>query len=70
MSVKIISKENDIKKFLSNQINKNKSLNLKVDKEVEKIFKNIRNNRDRALFNYAEKFDRCKLNTYLFTFDR
>ncbi|PPR35357.1 MAG: Histidinol dehydrogenase [Alphaproteobacteria bacterium MarineAlpha6_Bin4] len=62
MSVKIISKENDIKKFLSNQINKNKSLNLKVDKEVEKIFKNIRNNRDRALFNYAEKFDRCKLN--------
>ena len=39
--MKIIYKKNDIKKFISNLINQNKSLNIKIEREVEKIFQNI-----------------------------
>ena len=38
MNMKIIYKKNDIKKFISNLINQNKSLNIKIEREVEKIF--------------------------------
>ena len=60
--MKIIYKKNDIKKFISNLINQNKSLNIKIEREVEKIFQNIQSKGDKALFSYAKKFDRCKLN--------
>ena len=63
MSTKIIFKDKDIKKFISNLTNQNKSLNIKVDREVEKIFKNIRSKGDKALFSYAKKFDGCELNS-------
>ena len=63
MSTKIIFKDKDIKKFISNLTNQNKSLNIKVDREVENIFKNIRNKGDKALFSYAKKFDECELNS-------
>ena len=63
MSVKIIYKDNDIKKFISDQINQNKSLNIKVEREVEKIFQSIKAKGDNALFNYAKKFDGCNLNS-------
>ena len=63
MSAKIIFKDKDIKKFISNLTNQNKSLNIKVDREVENIFKNIRNKGDKALFSYAKKFDECELNS-------
>ena len=62
MNMKIIYKKNDIKKFISNLINQNKSLNIKIEREVEKIFQNIQSKGDKALFSYAKKFDRCKLN--------
>ena len=62
MSMKIICKDKDIKKFISDLINQNKFLNIKIEKEVEKIFQNIQAKGDRALFNYAKKFDGCKLN--------
>ena len=62
MNMKIIYKKNDIKKFISNIINQNKSLNIKIEREVEKIFQNIQSKGDKALFSYAKKFDRCKLN--------
>ena len=62
MNLKIIYKNNDIEKFISNQINQNKSLNIKVEKEVNKIFQNIQIKGDKALFNYAKKFDGCNLN--------
>ena len=60
--MKIIYKKNDIKRFISNLINQNKSLNIKIEREVEKIFQNIQSKGDKALFSYAKKFDRCKLN--------
>ena len=63
MNMKIIYKDSDIKKFISNLVNQNKSLNIRVEREVEKIFQNIRIKGDKALFNYAKKFDGCKLNT-------
>ena len=63
MSTKIIFKDKDIKKFIFNLTNQNKSLNIKVDREVEKIFKNIRSKGDKALFSYAKKFDGCELNS-------
>ena len=63
MDKKIIYKTNDINNFIKFIINKNTSLNIKVEKEVEKIFYNIRTKGDTALFNYAKKFDRCKLNS-------
>ena len=59
MDKKIIYKTNDINNFIKFIINKNTSLNIKVEKEVEKIFYNIRTKGDTALFNYAKKFDRC-----------
>ena len=62
MSIKIIYKDSDIKKFISKLINQNKFLNIKVEREVKKIFQNIRAKGDKALFNYAKKFDGCKLN--------
>ena len=62
MNIKIIYKKNDIKKFISNLINQNKSLNIKIEREVEKIFQNIQRKGDKALFSYAKKFDGCKLN--------
>ena len=63
MNAKIIYKNTDIKKFISSIVSQNKSLNIRVEREVEKIFKNIQNKGDSALFNYAKKFDNCKLNT-------
>ena len=60
MNIKIIYKKNDIKKFISNLINQNKSLNIKIEREVEKIFQNIQRKGDKALFSYAKKFDGCK----------
>ena len=62
MSIKIIYKDRDIKKFIFKLISQNKFLNIKVEREVEKIFQNIRAKGDKALFNYAKKFDGCKLN--------
>jgi len=62
MSIKIIYKDRDIKKFISELISQNKFLNIKVEREVEKIFQNIQAKGDKALFNYAKKFDGCKLN--------
>tara|TARA_B100001245_G_scaffold224014_1_gene197451 strand:- start:253 stop:1542 length:1290 start_codon:yes stop_codon:yes gene_type:complete len=62
MNIKIIYKKNDIKKFISNLINQSKSLNIKIEREVEKIFQNIQRKGDKALFSYAKKFDGCKLN--------
>ena len=62
MNMKIIYKKNDIKKFISNLINQNKSLNIKIEREVEKIFQNIQSKGDKALSSYAKKFHRCKLN--------
>ena len=62
MSMKIIYKDKDIKKFISNLINQSKSLNIKIEREVEKIFQNIQRKGDKALFSYAKKFDGCKLN--------
>ena len=62
MSIKIIYKDRDIKKFIFKLISQNKFLNIKVEREVEKIFQNIRAKGDKALFNYAKKFDECKLN--------
>ena len=41
MSIKIIYKDTDIKKFISNLVNQSKSLNIKVEREVKKIFQNI-----------------------------
>ena len=41
MDKKIIYKTNDINNFIKFIINKNTSLNIKVEKEVEKIFYNI-----------------------------
>ena len=61
MNAKIIYKNTDIKKFISSIVSQNKSLNIRVEREVEKIFKNIQNKGDSALFNYAKKFDNCKL---------
>jgi histidinol dehydrogenase len=62
MSIKIIYKDRDIKKFIFKVISQNKFLNIKVEREVEKIFQNIQAKGDKALFNYAKKFDECKLN--------
>jgi len=62
MSIKIIYKDRDIKKFIFKVISQNKFLNIKVEREVEKIFQNIQAKGDKALFNYAKKFDGCKLN--------
>ena len=62
MSIKIIYKKNDIKKFIFNLINQNKSSNIKIERVVEKIFQNIQRKGDKALFSYAKKFDGCKLN--------
>lgn len=62
MSIKIIYKDRDIKKFIFKLISQNKFLNIKVEREVEKIFQNIQAKGDKALFNYAKKFDECKLN--------
>ena len=62
MSIKIIYKDRDIKKFIFKLISQNKFLNIKVEREVEKIFQNIQAKGDKALFNYAKKFDGCKLN--------
>ncbi len=59
---KIIKKNKEIDKFISNIINQNKNLNIKIEKEVEKIFLNVRTKGDIALFNYAKKFDKCNLN--------
>jgi len=59
---KIIKKNKEIDKFISNIINQNKNLNVKIEKEVEKIFLNVRTKGDIALFNYAKKFDKCNLN--------
>ena len=63
MSIKIIYKDTDIKKFISNLVNQSKSLNIKVEREVKKIFQNIQVKGDKALFEYAKKFDGCRLNT-------
>ena len=60
MSIKIIYKDRDIKKFIFKLISQNKFLNIKVEREVEKIFQNIQAKGDKALFNYAKKFDGCK----------
>ena len=62
MSIKIIYKDRDIKKFIFKLISQNRFLNIKVEREVEKIFQNIQAKGDKALFNYAKKFDECKLN--------
>ena len=62
MSIKIIYKDRDIKKFIFKLISQNRFLNIKVEREVEKIFQNIQAKGDKALFNYAKKFDGCKLN--------
>ena len=62
MSIKIIYKDRDIKKFIFKLISQNKFFNIKVEREVEKIFQNIQAKGDKALFNYAKKFDGCKLN--------
>jgi len=62
MSIKIIYKDRDIKKFIFKLISQNKFLNIKVEREVEKIFQNIQAKGDKALFNYAKKFDGFKLN--------
>ena len=59
MNKKIISKDLEIKKFILSLINQNKSLNTKVEKEVERIFRNIRLKGDNALFNYAKKLRQC-----------
>ena len=48
MNKKIISKDLEIKKFILSLINQNKSLNTKVEKEVERIFRNIRLKGDNA----------------------
>ena len=53
MSIKIIYKDRDIKKFIFKLISQNKFLNIKVEREVEKIFKNIQARGDKALFDYA-----------------
>ena len=63
MSIKTIYKDSDIKKFISKLVNQNKFLNIKVEREVEKIFQNIQVKGDKALFEYAKKFDGCRLNT-------
>ena len=63
MSIKIIYKDTDIKKFISNLVSQSKSLNIKVEREVKKIFQNIQVKGDKALFEYAKKFDGCRLNT-------
>ena len=70
MSKKIIYKKNDIKKFVSSLINQNKSLNIKIEQEVEKIFQNIQRKGDKALFSYAKKFDGCKLNAKNISIDK
>tara|TARA_B100000949_G_scaffold20538_1_gene15782 strand:+ start:525 stop:1814 length:1290 start_codon:yes stop_codon:yes gene_type:complete len=70
MNIKIIYKKNDIKKFISNLINQNKSLNIKIEREVEKIFQNIQRKGDKALFSYAKKFDGCKLNAKNISIDK
>ena len=62
MSKKIIYKDKDIKNFIEKIINQNTLLNIKIEKEVEKIFSNIRKKGDLALFNYAKKFDGFNLN--------
>ena len=70
MNKKIISKDLEIKKFILSLINQNKSLNTKVEKEVERIFRNIRLKGDNALFNYAKKFDGLKLNSKNLTINK
>ena len=70
MNKKIISKDLEIKKFILSLINQNKSLNIKVEKEVERIFRNIRLKGDNALFNYAKKFDGLKLNSKNLTINK
>ena len=70
MNIKIIYKKNDIKKFVSSLINQNKSLNIKIEQEVEKIFQNIQRKGDKALFSYAKKFDGCKLNAKNISIDK
>ena len=70
MNIKIIYKKNDIKKFISNLINQSKSLNIKIEREVEKIFQNIQRKGDKALFSYAKKFDGCKLNAKNISIDK
>ena len=58
----IIKNNKEIKEFINHIINQNKYLNLKVEKEIEKIFSKIKTKGDKALFNYAKKFDKCNLN--------
>ena len=70
MSIKIIYKKNDIKKFIFNLINQNKSSNIKIERVVEKIFQNIQRKGDKALFTYAKKFDGCKLNAKNISIDK
>ena len=70
MSIKIIYKKNDIKKFIFNLINQNKSSNIIVEREGEKIFQNIQRKGDKALFTYAKKFDGCKLNAKNISIDK
>ena len=56
MSSNIIYKDREVKKFIFKLINHNTSLNSRVEKEVDVIFKNIKKNGDKALFNYAKRF--------------
>ena len=62
MSSNIIYKDREVKKFIFKLINHNTSLNSRVEKEVDVIFKNIKKNGDKALFNYAKRFDGLRLN--------
>ncbi len=41
--------------------------NEEIEKIVEEIINNVKNNGDKALFEYCEKFDKCKLDSLLVT---
>ena len=61
MIKKLIKGEFNIKQFINTIINQNTEINIKVQKDVDKILEKVKKNKDSALIYYANKFDKCKI---------
>ncbi len=62
--MRIVDLNNETKADLLGKLLRRKPASFpEYEKTVEEIISNVRKNGDKAIFDYAEKFDHCKLNT-------
>ena len=54
-------------KDIQNRASENAGLLAEVEKDVRKIIDEVRENKDRALYDYTERFDKVKLESLIVT---